>query len=143
MIVDWPEPKTSITFKVFTGSLPFIVGSLKVLAQSCLSSWTARNKTISSEQTLQPSMDFKKRMTEASIMRLPAFTKLIKVECDALVIGIVGVLSQERRPITYFSEKLNEDKQKYSTYDIKSLCRSASLTTLATLFTNARVYPLY
>ena len=56
-------------------------------------------------------------MTEALVMRLPDFDKVIEVECDASGVGIEGGLSQDCHPISYFSEKLNEAKKKYSTYD--------------------------
>ena len=61
--------------------------------------------------------EVKQKMTEAPVMHLPNFTKPIEVECDALGIGIGGVLSQKRHLIAYFNEKLNDAKQKYSTYD--------------------------
>jgi len=39
------------------------------------------------------------------------------VECDAFGVSFRGVLIQEGRLLSYFSEKLSESRRKYSTYD--------------------------
>ncbi len=59
----------------------------------------------------------KKKITERPILRLPDFQKLFQVRCDASGTTIGVVLSQEDKPMTFFSEKLNESRQKYSSYD--------------------------
>ena len=59
----------------------------------------------------------KKKITEQPILVLQDFSKTFQVKCDASGFTIGAVLSQDDRPISYFSEKLNEVKVKYSTYD--------------------------
>jgi hypothetical protein len=59
----------------------------------------------------------KKKITEQPILVLPDFGKIFQLRCDASGIAIGAVLSQDNRPVVYFSEKLNETKDKYYTYD--------------------------
>jgi hypothetical protein len=51
------------------------------------------------------------------VLVLPYFNKPFQVRCDGSGLAIGAVSSQDDRPITYFSEKLNDAKHKYSSYD--------------------------
>ncbi|GJV55281.1 RNA-directed DNA polymerase [Tanacetum coccineum] len=59
----------------------------------------------------------KKTVTEATVIALPNFDHVFQVECDASRLGICGVLSQLNHPIAFFSEKFNDTRRRYSTYD--------------------------
>lgn len=62
--------------------------------------------------------EIKSRMINAPVTHLPDCTKVFKVACDdASKVELGRVLNQEGHPVAYFSEKLNEARQKYSAYN--------------------------
>jgi hypothetical protein len=65
--------------------------------------------------------DLKQALTSPTVLALPDFTQPFFIECDACGVGIGAVLSQNNRPLAYYSEALKGSTLTLSTYEKEML----------------------
>ena len=120
-ILEWPSPNNIFGVRSFHGLASFymkFIRKLSYINQHMLETIRKNNHpfvwTKEDEESFQL---LKKKVSEQPVLVLPNFKKPFQVICDASGKAIGAVLSQDHRPISYFSEKLNDAKKKYSSYD--------------------------
>lgn len=63
--------------------------------------------------------DIKARLVSARILAIPDFSRVFELHCDTCKFGIGAVLSQQGRPVAFFSEKIAGSRAHYSIDDVK------------------------
>lgn len=121
VIMLWPSPKSVFEVRSFHGFARFyrkFIRNFSKINASIIG--TIKNDIQPFKWIVEVERNFqllKRKITEKPNLILPDFNKSFQVKCDASGEAIGVVLSQEEKPIAYFSEKMNESKKKYSSYD--------------------------
>ncbi|KAL4271478.1 hypothetical protein GQ457_13G013980 [Hibiscus cannabinus] len=116
----WPIPTTVTEVRGFLGIAgyyrKFIKGFASIAAP--ISDLLRKGQPFEWTSEAQAAMEqLKTCLCSAPVLSLPRFDKVFQVETDASGTGIGAVLTQEGKPLAYFSQKLSPRMQSASTYN--------------------------
>ena len=120
-ILEWPSPKNVFEVRSFHGLASFYIKFIRNCSHinaPMLETIKKNNQPFMWTEEVEKSFQtLKKKGSEQLVLVIPDFTKPFQVRCDSSGKAIGVVLSQDDRLVAYFSEKLNDAKHKYSSYD--------------------------
>ena len=113
-IIDWPSPRNIFEVRIFHGLEFFyrkFINNFSGICAFIVETIKKDRQPVQWKPEAEKSFQFMKRkITKQPLLELPYFNHPFQVKCDASGVAIGAVLSQEDRPIAYFSEKLNDEK---------------------------------
>jgi hypothetical protein len=121
VIKNWPSPRNVFEVRSFHGLASFykkFIRNFSGIIAAMMDTVKKRHKIFHWTAEAEKSFNLlKRKITEKPVLVLSDFKKTFQVKCDASGYAVGGVPSQDDRPVAYFSEKLDDAKVKYSTYD--------------------------
>jgi hypothetical protein len=120
-IIHCPSPRSVFEVRSFHGLVSFYIKFIRNFSSICtpiLDTIKKENKYFNWTKEAEKGFRvLKSKITEQPILVLPNFGKTFQVKCDASGAVIGAVLSHDNKNVSYFNEKMNDVKRKYSTYD--------------------------
>ncbi|KAA0062470.1 Ty3/gypsy retrotransposon protein [Cucumis melo var. makuwa] len=118
-MLEWPTPKNVREFGGFLGLTGYyhrFVVKYGAIATP-LMKLTKKNNFCWLEEATKAFEQLKRAMVALSVLALPNFQLPFEVETNASGFDLGAVLSQNRRPIAYFSQKLSSTAREKSVYE--------------------------
>ena len=122
-VLDWPKPTTVKGMRGFLGLAGYYRKFIRHFGSIAapLTQLLAKDSFHWSEAAKQAFIKLKEALTTPPVLCLPDFSQQFVVECDASGIGLGAILSQNSRPVAYFSEALKGSALALSTYEKEML----------------------